>query len=154
MCQGSRLSESRSDDLLKCWRIFGPRSQFINWSTGSDALLCGIKNNIWGGCGTLCYTWVWIGCLWALVGIEYKSVVFDTLRISLVFHNNGLRTSVEKSKRLYSELQNSYLLDRANLSNQTLPHKSTQIATNLTIKLNEIEIDGYFKGQKYQIWLV
>ena len=47
----------------------------------------------------------------------------------------------------------SYLLHRANLSNQILPHEKT----NLTSKSDEIEINGYFKGRKgkvYQIWVV
>ena len=39
-------------------------------------------------------------------------------------------------------------LHRSNLSNQIVPKKSAQVATNLTIKLNEIEMNDHFWVEK------
>ena len=56
-----------------------------------------------------------------------------------------------------TELQNVKKLYRLNLSNKIYSKKNAYIATNLTLRLNEIEMNGYFWGEKakhYQIKLV
>ena len=88
--------------------------------------LIGSKCEIFSGCA------IWavcaVGAVWAVLAVWAVRAKWAVRAVQ----------SCKMSKKLY----------RLNLSNQIYSKKNAYIATNLTLRLNEIEMNGYFWGGK------